>query len=374
MKRVNNQAGGSRQRLRLPTASLVASLVLVALILAVGCHGGGSTIHRQPHPDLDAEAVDAFLTAVDDGRYGDLHNILIIIDGVTVLEAYFNGYRTDERAPLYSVTKSFLSALIGLAIEDGSIPSVDAAIFVSFPEHQRLAVEDPRKLKITIGHLLSMTAGFEWDELSTPYNDRRNDYQKYLGSGDRIAFTLAQPLRNEPGQRVTYCSPLSQILSSILTRATGMPAAEYAQARLFAPLGIDDWRWSAHDRHTSVGEAGLYLRPVDMAKLGQLYLQRGVWQGEQIVSASWVDASVTPRGTANRWNDYGYNWWLYSEPAAQHHLHGHDGIYYAVGRGGQFVWVLPYANTVIACTGWNDSNGRWPESMLWDFFLPAIDR
>jgi len=374
MKPVDYQSGDSRQRLRLPMARLMASLVFVALILAVGCRGGGSTIHRQPHPDLHDEIIDAFLAAVDDGRYGNLHSTLIIIDGDTVLEAYFDGHRADERAPLYSVTKSFLSALIGLAIEDGSIPSDDAAIFVSFPEHQRLAVEDPRKLKITIGHLLSMTAGFQWDELSNPYDDRRNDYQRYLASDDRIAFTLALPLRNEPGRRVTYCSPLSQILSSLLTRATGMTAAEYAQARLFAPLGIDDWQWSAHDRHTSVGEAGLYLRPVDMAKLGQLFLQHGEWQGEQILPDAWVDASVTSRGTANRWNDYGYSWWLYSNAAAKHHLDGHDDIYYAVGRGGQFVWVLPYANTVIACTGWNDSNGRWPESMLWDFFLPAIDR
>jgi CubicO group peptidase (beta-lactamase class C family) len=346
----------------------------LALILAVGCHGGGSTIQREPHPDLDAEAVDAFLAAVGDGRFGDLHSTLIIMDGVTVLEAYFGGHRAAERAPLYSVTKSFLSALIGLAIGDGAISSVDDAVFVSFPEHQGLALEDPRKLKITIGHLLAMTAGFEWDELSTPYDDRRNDYQRYLASDDRIAFTLALPLRHEPGRRVTYCSPLSQVLSSILTRATEMSAAEYAKARLFAPLGIDDWRWTAHDLRTSVGEAGLYLRPKDMAKLGQLYLQRGVWQGEQIVPAAWVDASITPRGTANRWNDYGYSWWLYNQAAAQNHLDGHDDIYYAVGRGGQFVWVLPSANTVIACTGWNDSNGRWPESMLWDFLLPAIDR
>jgi CubicO group peptidase (beta-lactamase class C family) len=99
-----------------------------------------------------------------------------------------------------------------------------------------------------------------------------------------------------------------------------MSAAEYAKARLFAPLGIDDWYWAAHDQHTSVGEAGLYLRPLDMAKLGQLYLQRGVWQGEQILPATWVDASITPHGTTNRWNDYGYSWWLYNQAAAQHHL------------------------------------------------------
>jgi CubicO group peptidase (beta-lactamase class C family) len=128
-----------------------------------------------------------------------------------------------------------------------------------------------------------MTAGLEWDELSTPYDDPRNDYRRYLDSSDRIAFTLGLPVRHEPGRQVTYSTPLSQVLSSILTRATGLSAAEYAKARLFRPLGIDDWQWTAHDQHTSVGGAGLYLRPADMAKLGQLYLQRGTWQGEQIV-------------------------------------------------------------------------------------------
>jgi CubicO group peptidase (beta-lactamase class C family) len=352
----------------------LTGLLVVTLILAGGCHGGGSTIQRQPHADFDSEAVDAFLAAVGDGRYGDLHSTLVIIDGVTVLEAYFDGHRADQRVPLYSVTKSVLSALIGLATEDGAISSIDTSIFVFFPEHQGLALEDPRKLKITIGHLLAMTAGFEWDELSTPYDDHRNDYRRYLASDDRISFTLALPLRFSPGEQVTYCSPLSQVLSFVLTRATGMSAAAYAEARLFGPLGIDDWWWAAHDRHTSVGEAGLYLRPRDMAKLGQLYLQGGRWQGRQIVSSVWVDASVTAYGTVNQWNDYGYNWWLYNDAAKQHHLHGHDDIFYAVGRGGQFVWVLPGANAVIACTGWNDNTGRWPESMLWDFFLPAIDR
>jgi CubicO group peptidase (beta-lactamase class C family) len=348
--------------------------LFLALVLAVGCGAGVSTITRSPHPDLDSDRIDAFLAAVEDGRYGDLHSTLIIIDGVTVLEAYFDGHRADERAPLYSMTKSFLSALIGIAIADGAIPSVDQRIFLSFPEHQHFAIDDPQKLRITVGHLLAMTAGFEWDELSHPYDHPQNDYRRYLDSPDRIAFTLGLPLRHEPGTHVVYSTPLSQVLSSILTHATGMSAAEYAGRRLFGPLGIDDWWWAAHDEHTSVGGAGLYLRPMDMAKLGQLYLQHGTWQGERIVPAVWVDASVTSRGAVNRWSDYGYSWWLYSEAAASSHLDGHDDIYFALGRGGQFLWVLPYADTVIACTGWNDSTGVWPESMLWDFLGPALDR
>jgi CubicO group peptidase (beta-lactamase class C family) len=179
-------AEGSQQRCRSPISKPAAGIVVLALILAVGCLGGGSMIHRTPHPDLDAETVDAFLAAVDDGRYGDLHSTLIIMDGVTVLEAYFDGHRSGERAPRYSVTKSFLSALIGLAIEDGAIPSVDEAIFVALPEFQGLALEDPRKLKITIGHLLSMTAGFEWDELSAPYGDRLHRMERQQRAVARV--------------------------------------------------------------------------------------------------------------------------------------------------------------------------------------------
>jgi CubicO group peptidase (beta-lactamase class C family) len=299
-----------------------------------------------------------------------------MIDGETALEAYFGGHRADERAPLYSVTKSYLATLIGIAIWEGAITSADAAVFDYFPEHHTLANLDPkkRKRKMTVGHLLAMTAGFEWDELSVPYDDPRNDYRRYLSSNDRIAFTLGLPMRDEPGIRVPYCTPMSQVLSSILTRATGKSAAEYATTKLFEPLGITDWRWTAHDRHTSVGGAGLYLRPADMAKLGQLYLNRGMWGSKRILPASWIRASVTPRGAISQSNDYGYSWWLYNEAAAHSFLNGHDDIFYALGRGGQFIWVLPYANTVIACTGWNDNNGKWPEAMLWEFFGPALDR
>ncbi|MCP4897767.1 MAG: serine hydrolase, partial [bacterium] len=254
------------------------------------------------------------------------------------------------------------------------IQSVDDRVLPYFPEYPDLANVGPEKESLTIEHLLTMTAGFDWNELSRPYDDPLNDYQKYLASNDRVRYVLERPTIQQPGTRVSYNTALSQVLSVILTKAVGMSAAQYAEVKLFGPLGIENWEWSPYDDKTSVGGAGLYLRAVDMAKLGQLYLQNGVWEGRQIVSTDWVQASTASYGTVTQWHDYGYQWWRYSSAAANSYLDGHEGIYYALGRGGQYVWVLPYANAVLSCTAWNDNNGYWPEAMLWEHVGPSIRR
>ncbi len=153
-----------------------------------------------------------------------------------------------------------------------------------------------------------------------------------------------------------------------------MSAAEYADSRIFAPLGICDWKWSDYKPGISVGGAGLYLRTSAMAKFGQLYLQQGMWQGKQVVPRTWVATSTTAQGAVNQWHAYGYQWWTYTDKAADSYLNGNKGIYFAVGRGGQHIWVLPYANAVLVCTAFNDGNGYWPEALLWQYVGPAIQR
>jgi len=178
----------------------------------------------------------------------------------------------------------------------------------------------------------------------------------------------------EPGSRIGYNTALSSVLSVIVSKVTGMSAAEYADTWLFAPLGIEDWQWSEFRPGISVGGAGLYLRPGDMARFGQLYLQRGQWNDRQVVPSAWVDASTSAHGSVDQMHAYGYHWWTYSEHAAADLLNGHRDIYFALGRGGQHIWVLPWADAVVVCTAWNDGNGYWPEPMLWEYVGPAIRR
>ncbi len=352
-----------------------ALLLVSALAGLMACAAGGPpTISSRAHPDLDTQGIDRLLEAIDSGRYGEVHSVVIMIDGELVLEAYFAGHSGSERCALYSVTKSVLATLLGLAVMEGHIGSVHDKVLPYFQEYPSVANPLAHKNALTIEHLLGMTAGLQWDELSLPYDDPRNDYRKYLASRDRIKYTLDLPVVCTPGTRFGYNTALSQVLSAILSRACSSSAAEYADDRLFAPLGIDDWRWTAYDRKTSVGGAGLYLRAVDMAKIGQLYLQKGTWNGQGIVPAQWVAAATAPHARVDQWHDYGYHWWRYSRAAAASNLDGHDDIYYALGRGGQYVWVLPYANAVIVCTAWNDNNGYWPEAMLWEHIGPSIRR
>lgn len=353
---------------------LGGAALLLCLVLASCRVPGKSSITFNQHPDVDDQRLEGLLSAIEDGRYGEVHSVIVQLDGEIVLEAYFDGHSSTERCPLYSVTKSFLSTLFGIAIKQGAIPSVHQPALGYFPEYTRLNHLTGAKRSITIEHLLTMTAGLRWDELSLPYDDPNNDYQRYLASKDRIKYVLDLPMAQTPGELVAYNTALSQVLSAILTRATGLSAAEYARHNLFGPLQITDWRWVAYDRTTSVGGAGLYLRPLDMAQLGQLYLQGGVWEGARILPAEWVRAATSTHGSVGQWQSYGYHWWRYSKAAADSYLDGHDDIYYALGRGGQYVWVLPYANAVISCTAWDDNNGYWPESMLWDFIGPAIRR
>ena len=165
------------------------------------------------------------LWGTEAGRYGDVLSLIILIDGAPIVESYFNGHEWDQRAPLYSVTKSVLSALFGIAIAEGHIASVDERVLDYFPEYDPVANFDERKRAMTVGHLLAMTAGLHWDELSLPYDDPNNHYQRYLKSDDRIEYALGLPMDHRPGVQVTYNTALSQILSAILSRATGHSAA-----------------------------------------------------------------------------------------------------------------------------------------------------
>jgi len=359
-------------RARISQCAVAALLGGASVILSACGIYPQTTVARQSHPNVSAEGVNRLIDAIEGGRYGEVHSVLILIDGDLVLEAYFGGHERDERRALYSITKSFLSTLIGIAIDEGRIRSVREPVLGFFPEYPDITNLDARKRALTIQHLLTMTAGLQWNELSLPYDDPNNDYRRYLASSDRVKYALGLRMVHAPGTRFSYNTALSQILSVILSRATGMSAAEYAKVKLFEPLDILDWSWTAYDSEASVGGAGLYLRSVDIAKLGQLYLQNGVWDGRQVVPASWVQASTTSHVAIDRWQDYGYQWWCYSQRAAREHLGGHERVAYALGRGGQYLWVLPDAGVVVGCTAWNDNNGQWPEAMLWEHVIPLL--
>ncbi len=193
---------------------------------------------------MDIEKIRALSTKIHNGDYNKVDGFLIVRNDKLIWEEYFNGYRVDRLHRCYSVTKSVNSALIGIAIENGVLENVDQTIKNFFPEYADIINQSERKKKLNLFHLLTMTDGLEWDELSYPYSDSRNSYSQWTGHDDRIRYVFERSARSEPGTHFAYNSGISVILGEILHRATEYDVITFAQKNLFAPLGITDFNWS----------------------------------------------------------------------------------------------------------------------------------
>lgn len=267
-----------------------------------------------------------------------IHSLLVVRGGEVILDAYFYPYDGSTVHDVASVTKSVTTTLIAIAADQGRL-DLDAPMLSFFPDRE-IANLDARKEHITVRHLASMSSGLEcYHQPNEPTN------MAMQASPDWVQFALDLPMAYEPGTHFAYCSPGMHLLSAILQQATGMSSLEFARLNLFEPLGIRESAWSADPQGTNNGGGDLYLYPRDMAKLGLLWLHRGVWDGQQIVSREWVRLSSQRQIDTgeNYGEDYGYGWWI-ARP-------GDNPIFSASGRGGQKVIVFPAMNLVLVTTG-----------------------
>ncbi len=287
---------------------------------------------------IDAGSIRRMMDIVALGGHEYMHAFLVARNGRLVVEEYFGGFSRDSLQHLQSTTKSFTSALVGIAIDRGQISGVDDTMFNYLPEYAPLRT--PEKDRITIRDCLMMAAGLEWNEITVPALDPSNDNQVGHRLGDYVRYMLSKPVVAAPGTQWYYNSGCPLTLGVILNNATGMPADAYAQQYLFASLGISTWVWERINRGLHVGTHGsLYLKARDMAKFGQLFLQQGAWQGEQVISAQWVEESTRPRLTVGGDVRYGYQWWFM-------HLSGYDAPLTS-GYGGQHIILVPALDAVI---------------------------
>ncbi|MEE9465567.1 MAG: serine hydrolase [Candidatus Neomarinimicrobiota bacterium] len=322
---------------------------------------------------MNGKALEWLVNDIEEDRYGSVRSLIIARNDVVVFEEYFEGYTRDELQPIYSVTKSVISALIGIAHEQEQIASLDEPMLNYFPEYPNIENMDSWKQSITIRHLLGMTAGFEWNELEIPYSAPANIFNNWEDADDLVKFVLDRPMANEPGTQVTYNSGVSHLLSAILTKATGQLASDYAAANLFGPLEITDWTWERENESVSMGGFGLQLRPLDLTKFGRLYLQQGYWDDVPVITDEWAAVSTDSLGIMSEWVNYGYQWWRYSSKTVETGLLDSMGIYFASGYGGKIVWVIPYYNMVINLMAANSDNYTLGEAMLWEYLLRMIE-
>jgi CubicO group peptidase (beta-lactamase class C family) len=252
---------------------------------------------------------------------------------------------TDLHA-IESVTKTVTSVMIGVAMQQGDFKAGLDTPILNYFKDRRVAGIDDRKRHVTLRHLLTMTSGLDW----TPYNgymDPRNASTQMESSKDWVQYAIDRPMEYEPGTKLVYSDGNAELLGYIFQKETGDDIAQYAQQHLFAPLGIGATYWKRTPTGVANTEGGLYLRSEDMAKIGLLYLDNGMWDGQQIVSADWVRQSLSPQVQAGKGQEIGLLWWL--EP----HGAGGDATFAGHGFGGQVLLVDRERNLVVVLTAWD---------------------
>ncbi len=301
---------------------------------------------------MDAALLEKMQSAIRDQKL-PLHSLLIIRHGVIVSETYYESYEQNTRHTLYSVTKSFIATLVGIALDQGKLKGVDQRALDLLPG-KAFQDSDARKQAMTLANLLTMSSGLDWVEGDATIR------QMYM-SPDWVQMVMDLPMAVDPGEEFLYCSGCSHILSAALRQATGQNTLEYAQSYLFEPLGITNLAWEADRQGTSIGGWGLDLAPRDMAKLGYLYLHNGVWEGKQIVSNQWVQEATKKRIDTGGRLGYGYQWWIYDT----------HGAYAALGRYGQMIWVCPELDLVVVTTAQMDNHDPI-FNLIDNFIIPAV--
>jgi len=287
---------------------------------------------------VDSEILTEGLIAVKDKNL-NIHSLMIVRNDLVILDSYFYPYDGSTYHDIASVTKSITTTLIGIAADQG-ILDVDDPILSFFPD-RKIANLDHEKEQITIRHLVSNSSGYLFNE-----RDDAATISVMTENEDWIQAALDPPLAHKPGTHFAYYSPGMHLLSAILQESTGMTEAEFADANLFKPLGIDEFYWPSDPQGYTVGLGDLCLYPEDMAKIGLLFMQQGKWEGKQIVSSKWINQATKKQLAAepDRGEDYGYGWWI-SRPDEE------IPYYRAEGRGGQNIIVVPSMNMLLITTG-----------------------
>jgi CubicO group peptidase (beta-lactamase class C family) len=359
-----------------------ASIILLGIFGLHPLFGqGGWPVTTPQAVGLDPEALGRFDADTAGGKYGNVDSMLVIrhgkvaydrtykrdYDKIYAVQAhetnalnahdpsgpynYFNPwwhpyYRRGDLHTLQSVSKTVTSATIGVAVTRHEFPSLDTPVLKFFDE-SKVANIDARKRRMTIRHLLTMSAGLEWHE-------DQNSSSLMEATADWVQYVIDQPMSDEPGSRFNYSSGATELLAHIFRVATGQDIEEYAAKNLFAPLGIERFYWKRIPWGLADTEGGLYLERHDLAKIVLLFHHNGVWEGKRIVSADWVKESLAPSRTVNETAGvkYGYLWWLYPYGNGDTRL-----AFAGSGFGGQLAIVIPAYDIVLVFTAWNILDG-----------------
>lgn len=326
-----------------------------------------TTGHAFAAASRSQEIAQRLAQAQQDGKVYGLHTLLVSQGGKLIIEHYGRGedeawgyplgtvaFGPDVLHDLRSVSKSVVGLVYGIALAAGKVSSPEAKLYDQFPEHVDLA-NQPGRDRLTIHHVLSMTLGLEWDELTVPYGDPRNSENAMEAAPDRFRFILDRPITDAPGAKWTYCGGATALLGRLISKGTGDALHDYARRVLFEPLGFGPSKWSVGSDGEPRSASGLRLLPRDMLKVGEILLAGGSWNGGRLVPDEWVERAATAVVTIDHGRSYGYHWYMgdLAAGAATQPLHWVGGI----GWGGQRLFVFLGLDLVVAM---NCGNYRKP--------------
>ncbi len=396
-RRIENRRSDASKRGKRSVARFAAWVVAIAIAASSHAQARPHERWRSARPaavGLNAKVLGELHREIQSGRYGPIDRLLIIRRGSIAYDRayshdydriyaeqlrgarasplhpsgaynYFNPwwhpfYRRGDLHTLQSITKSITSAIIGVAIARNDFPSIDTPVLRFFDASQVANVDD-RKRRMTVRHLLTMTAGLAWTEQGEP-----GDVERMESSFDWVKFTIDLPMAEEPGAVVNYNSGATQLLAHVFHAATGQDIEEYAARHVFAPMQITRWFWKRTPTGLADTEGGLYLTPEDVAKFPYLYLRNGKWKERQLVSPEWVKASLAPGRLRRKEGDfafrYGYQWHLYSWGEDEKHF-----AFAGAGYGGQRAIAIPEHDLIIVIAAWNllpDQRAFSPEVII----------
>ncbi len=323
-------------------------------------------------------SVDSFENMLNRQNLDNLNidSILVVKDNQLVFEQYFPGetangtainYDKDTTHEVYSVSKSITSLALGIAIDQGFIFSVDDAVVDYLPDHSDV-LNVGEKANLTLDNSLTMQAGFTWNELTG------TSFRQFSQASDSVSFVVSQPLASTPGTSFTYNTGVTHMVGEVINGATGMNVDDYTNTHLFNDMNITNFSWNRHADGTVLAGSGLNIMPRDMAKIGQLMLNEGAWNGSELVSADWVEQSTLPQAnmlSTPTANGYGYFWWLRDFELEDNTT---TPAFFAAGYGGQYIYVLPELDMVVVFTSGNYGTGTQtlPHTLMDDDIMPSL--
>jgi CubicO group peptidase (beta-lactamase class C family) len=307
---------------------------------------------------IDSSSFSNLMKEVIDQKYGRIKSLLILKNNKLIVEEYFYGHNRDYLQQIRSCTKSVTSLLFGIALDHHKDIDIEQPVFRFFPKYDSLKYGGREEIKLK--HILTMTAGLEWDDYPS----------EMFKTDDCFQYILSRPMAGKPGEKFNYNSGCSVLLGGIIQFLEAKKTLAFAKEFLFTPMDITNYIWESHKNDILRCGEGLSLRPRDMAKIGLLVLNDGKWHDKQIVSKEWIRKSTEPHVQESKFFDYGYQWWHHSknnlqwwkEPNAPSPKE-HDLIT-ALGYAGQYIMIIRDLNLVLVTTASDFESGAMARSKI----------